>query len=207
MPQIVIPFSGFYESYWSDAIDHEIEQLAEWKAEDEDEDLDEDEIKTILNDSLDHAKARGLVAKAYVEAYENFVNEETGLQIALDYESLSSPREYNFTTDRIFCTISAEDVQALWEYVDKAEFDKVCRKHLTSRSGFHSFYDPDYTTWGELEEWDHNQLSMLLEALPECEDWVLAESMEIYSLVDEAVNWPSVKAKILEARLIEEGEI
>jgi hypothetical protein len=42
--------------------------------------------------------------------------------------------------------------------------DRIAAARHTSRSGFISFYSPDWRSWGEIESWDHNQLETLLEA-------------------------------------------
>jgi hypothetical protein len=36
--------------------------------------------------------------------------------------------------------------------------DQVAGERHTSRSGFISFYSPDWRTWGDVTNWDHNQL-------------------------------------------------
>ena len=63
------------------------------------------------------------------------------------------------------------------EYID--DFVDACRKRFQSYDGFVSFYDPDYTTWGDLSEWDENQLGTLLFPFyPPSADELLAEEIE-----------------------------
>ena len=113
-----VPFSGFYESIHSEAIDN-----------------------------VEYAKA--------------YVRE---MSTGLEFDSLDSPEYYNFSTDRIFAKISLENAQALLNNVDKDRLKEVCKEHFTSYDGFISHYDTDWKQWGEIQDWDHNQLGALLES-------------------------------------------
>jgi hypothetical protein len=97
-------------------------------------------------------------AKAYAEAFaEEF-------KIKCEFESLSSPKEYNFTTDRIFVTIADNEVTRLRSLVSAEELDKVAKERFTSYDGFYSSYSNDVADWGDLQEWDHNQIGALIAA-------------------------------------------
>ncbi len=113
-----VPFSGFYETMHSDAINY-----------------------------LEYAKA-------YVDQ----------MSTGLEFDSLDSPREYNFATDRIFTKIDVKNVKAMLDSVDKETFDRVCTEHFTSYAGFISGYDCNWEEWGNVIDWDHNQIGALLEA-------------------------------------------
>jgi hypothetical protein len=103
--------------------------------------------------------------KAFVESFNALLNGETGLNVKIEWESVNSPRQYNFSTDRIFATVSFEDVQAMFAKVDRKILDKVAAARFTSYDGFMSHYSADWRTWGSMSEWDHNQVGTLIEAL------------------------------------------
>jgi hypothetical protein len=149
---ILIPFAGFYES-WHDAnIDGALEQMLG------------DSSGSPIAGLMEHAW-RGNFAPthaAYAAAYaEAFLDE---FEIKGMFESMHSPREYNFTTDRLFCDVPDEEMQRIYAEVPRATLDKFAAKRFTSRDGFSSFYSPDVDTWGALDGWDHNQLGCLLAA-------------------------------------------
>ena len=48
--------------------------------------------------------------------------------------------------------------------MDKSILDEVVRETFTNRSGFISFYDPDFSNWGAITEWDRNQVGTLIRA-------------------------------------------
>jgi hypothetical protein len=88
------------------------------------------------------------------------------------FDDLSSPREYNFTTDRIFIKLHPDALSAMTTAVLVSPaglemFGARCAANFTSRDGFMSSYDPDYTTWGTTDTWgttwDHNQVGVLFE--------------------------------------------
>mgnify|MGYP001809913033 CR=1 FL=1 len=88
----------------------------------------------------------------------------------LKFESLDSPREYNFSTDRIFAYIPRATIRAAFAR-SKADDHKtlaavIVARH-SSRSGFASFYESDLADWlaTPLAEWDHNHLQTLIIAV------------------------------------------
>ena len=110
-------------------------------------------------DASTYATGFNNIARASVD-WLNHVLDDTG--IVLTYESMESPREYNFTTDALYVTVN--DPALLYSLTDTPKLNAVAAEFFTSRPGFHSFYSPLVDTWGELAEWDHNQLGALLTA-------------------------------------------
>ena len=109
-------FGGFYHSEHSETIENNIEVYGyDWE--------DVDYKKTNIN---------------YCKAFLNRLGEE--LDINLSFISLDSPREYNFTTDKIFCSISKEDFNTLLDDYDNKELFNYIEEQSKSRSGFTSFY-------------------------------------------------------------------
>jgi hypothetical protein len=103
------------------------------------------------------------ISGGWVKAF----SKETG--VPMEMESLSSPREYNFTTDRLFVLIPEQECRRLHsELFDSEEFADVVDGWFSSRDGFASFYSNDLESeeWRKpVEEWDHNQIGALLAAL------------------------------------------
>jgi hypothetical protein len=151
-----IPFSGFYNSVHESQIDDAIEQM-----------FTDRDTGCNRNEGLEYALFRKCdysgVFNAYAAEYaENFCEE---FCVKGKFESMSSPREYNFTTDRIFITIEEADAREILKRVDPATLAKVAKLMFTSRDGFISSYSPKVESWGDLLEWDHNQLGALMIAL------------------------------------------
>lgn len=157
---IVIPFYGFYESIHSSNIDDAINSYYDPEGRGEPETMPDDfwekfnGYHAICND----------YSKSYVEHFTDKFNELTGLNIALEYESLKSPKYYNFETDRIYAHISLKDAQSLFDFVNQGQLSATIKEKFTSRSGFISFYSNDVLEWlaKPLAEWDHNELYTLL---------------------------------------------
>lgn len=151
-----IPFAGFYNTWHDQEFDDTLERMFSDRAS-----------GCHVNDKLMmrawqacnwHA-AQVEYAKAYADSFaERF---KLG---PIKFDEMSSPREYNFTTDRIFIYVGADAVKRLMKQVDKKTLDEVARERFTSRSGFISFYRPDFREWGDVTGWDHNQVGTLIEA-------------------------------------------
>ena len=171
-----IPFSGFYESIHSGIIDDTEGQMFQNERGDPNAGLSER-----FYYMADYSAVFQNYAKEYAERFaEEF-------EIDLKFESLSSPREYNFTTDRIFCEISIDEVVRIAGLVDRKKLGELARERFTSRSGFISHYSSEVEDWGTLEEWDHNQIGTLVEAfIGEFEEWSIVED---FNGNGEVSNW------------------
>ena len=140
MKVTTIPFKGYYNSIHSFLIDDYIDQ------------------EEINWESVNYSEIHKLYAKEYAEY---FAKEH---EIELEFESLHSPKFYNFSTDRIFAHISLKELKRIFFEVDIDDFKEEAKKRFTSCPGFTSFYNPDIDKWGDIEEWDHNQYGTLISA-------------------------------------------
>jgi len=155
-----IPFSGFYNSLHDSSLDDALDQMFSdpatgcW-------------VNHKLRDRAFGACQWGLVHGNYAAAYAKALADE--FKIALTFESLKSPREYNFDTDRIFCEIELDEVKRIRaETSEKALRDKV-RERFTPCDGFIPFYSANLDEWDEIETWDHNEVGTLIAAYVEQE--------------------------------------
>lgn len=202
-----VPFAGFYNSWYS----QEVDRVEEMEVENMQEQYGlTDEQASALGDcfwsnvdsaKVDYAKVYEQVAKDYVDAFNENFYEWTEIDLHLTFESMTSPREYNFATDRIFAYISDEVVQTLFDGVDKVRLSEVIKSRFTSCSGFISRYSNYLPEWlaNPVEEWDHNELCTLLLAwMPEDYDfdifYKMADNQEsFYKAWSDNVNWPAVE--------------
>lgn len=164
---MTIPFPGFYETNLAAELDDVEEREAESIVElNESHGLDAREVCDALYFTCSYGIAFEYVAKAYAEAFAELVNAEAKPPFALVYEKMDSPKEYNFTTDRVYMTLPLEDFRRMYAVTDRDILANVIRKSFTSRDGFISYYSNDAADWHEkpLEEWDHNEAGTLLRA-------------------------------------------
>jgi hypothetical protein len=150
---LIIPFSGFYGSWHFAQFDDAEEQLFA---------DDYGDVNHTLRERFYRACDYRHAFEQYAKAYATEFADATDLPLV--FESLQSPREYNFRTDRIFCTVGDATIAKLHAETSPDTLRDVAARNHTSRSGFSSFYSPDTLTWGHLDTWDHNQLTTLLEA-------------------------------------------
>lgn len=177
---VQIPFPGFYGSDYDAAFDREPEQWAEWRASEDngsDEDearhpeelrLSESELFDLIFDATDYRAGYEKIAEWYVESFAYQFGEAFGYQLAPEFEEMTSPREYNFTTDRLFAKVRLSVFRAMMRDHKADGYNTLCeviRDRHTSRSGFASFYRTDLKAdWlsKPLRDWDHNELCTLL---------------------------------------------
>lgn len=191
--EINIPFDGFYNSLYSEEVDSQGDFYVECYREDGGKDAVG--VAEALYKYTDYSSAYVQVAKYYTDAFNRKFEEWSGVDLELEFVEMTSPREYNFTTDRIFAKASLEALKTLRQQVDASALREEIRDRFTSRSGFISHYSNDLDDWPEeIAEWDHNQMCTLLMAfLPE--DWgmgVYYETFygdEAYTAWSGAVNW------------------
>ena len=111
-----INFGGFYESIHSYYIDNNIEDF---------ETVDYTALQTI-----------------YGTAYVDMINEELGSEIK--FIGIDSPREYNFTTDKLVVDVNAVSLQGIKAFIRENELKEEVQSLLdevtTSRDGYIPFY-------------------------------------------------------------------
>lgn len=220
-------FPGFDYSWLSDEIDSIEEREAEYMEEErqaeegipEHQRLDASEIADILMDVSDYSAMHRALAKVWVECLNAVIWEELDIDLEMTFEAMTSPKYYNFETDRVFVDIPADKVQAMFDHLkanDFAALRKTLKARHTSYDGFHSFYSNDLETWLEkpLEDWDHNEIGSLLCAFladkwEDIEQALLYRALEsdgFYSEWSDNVDWAKFDAKVAELRAEKEDE-
>ena len=187
---INIPFEGFYESKHSQELDSVEERFINYEIEERRENLEPEELGDALYRAANYGIAFDHIARAYVVYFNDYIKEEYEIDLELKFESMTSPREYNFETDRVFCEISLEKAQLLFDSTSTPALRMAIQDRFTSRSGFISSYPNRLEDWPiSIEEWDHNQLGTLLVALlsdAEDYDWRIYEQMQEHNVYDVA---------------------
>lgn len=167
--EIELPFSGFYESIHDDNITRMLESGFNYNHETgEDQEVPE----AVWEADVDY----GAIHNEYCREFVKMFGEEFNLD--LEFIEMTSPREYNFSTDSIFCKVPKEQIDKIRKEVEQHEdWAEYIKERFTSRSGFWSFYSNDSTN----EEWtkdvlDECQYRVVLEfwlEKNESDDWEL----------------------------------
>lgn len=188
---LAIPFSGFYESWHADSIDREIESMFDREGN------GEGEIPDDWHRFCDYEAIHEAYAKAYVDWFNEELKKESGIDFELEFESLESPREYNFRTDRIFCKMPVGKARELVGLVSSGRVPnstlaEVLKQRHTSRSGFISSYSNRLEDWLELEFEELDNIHF--------ESYLLALLSEI-GLIDESFELEFIEDFICSGRL------
>lgn len=124
-----IPFSGFYCSLHDSSIDGALKQEFS-----DDHGIENAELAYRAWESANWHEVHNGYAKEYAENFGH----EFGIK-SLDFESLRCPKEYNFTTDRIFCNIEYAELCGIVKTFDLNAFAAFVRERFTSATGlYHS---------------------------------------------------------------------
>lgn len=165
LKEIIIPFSGFYESQHDAEIDHHIEVECEL-IQDEYKltNKQKQELFDLIYDKTNFKNLYTEYAKEYTEYFFSELSDYTKQPIKHNFKQVIFPKEYNFTTDRIICEIPFNIIKIIREKTNKNTLRDWIKNRHTSCSGFISSYSNQLNEWGELNTWDHNQLETLLYA-------------------------------------------
>ncbi len=218
-------FPGFYESHLSWIIENEHEMFLEYEPEKlaDNYGLPQTIIEQFLNDTdifdklfywdnvVSWHDCYLAIAKDWVDSLSSIVD------LTFNFKEMTSPRYYNFETDRVFVGIEFNLVQKMFNEVmeQREKLERILEKNHKSRDGFISFYSYDLTEWLEkpLEDWDCNELGSLFEAwltiqgfnTDELEEEVLQSLYDnSYEYFDEGFNYGLYETKMKEA--LEEWE-
>lgn len=151
MIETSIPFCGFYESQASHDLDDAIEQY--FQTDDGDVIV---ELHDKLTDIVDYRAMMLDYAQHYAKKWADLC------KVKCTFAELDSPREYNFTTDRIFCAFDATEMQRMYDECDTVRLIRMAREAFTSCDGFRSFYSPNVADWGPLATWEGPQYAVLV---------------------------------------------
>jgi hypothetical protein len=215
---VCLPFVGFYESWYSQALDNEQEQWVVYDVTEREDGeaqhpvelrLTEGELHDLILRHTDYGVQTHAIAREYVGAFATCASDALDLPLDLRFEEMTSPKFYNFETDRIFATLPLSAVRALFA-MSKADGHKSLARTLEGRhssyDGFHSYYQSDVAAWlaKPIATWDHNELDSLLRACLDIKgvDWPRFE-MELYEATDTGdgafmgaweagIDWPAL---------------
>lgn len=179
----LLPFAGFYSS----AHDAQIDEAFESIFEDDSGYVDGKRFsraRDALFRSMDWGKVHQSYASEYVATLDWCVQSYLGRKPdsaapVLTFESMTSPREYNFETDRIFAHIEKADLRKMYDATPPALLAYVIESRFTSRDGFAPHYSGDVAAWdlparfdaqevnrsnrrGGAGELDHNEAGTIL---------------------------------------------
>ena len=140
-------FPGFYETIFDERYIEEDERYMLKEQYPDFEHLDDWDI--------DSNVFRSVVAKIFAETYIDELNDKLQLDIRLVSESINSPREYNFTNNKIICHIEVGNYN---EFINKiihlmsdpeyrVKLDKIIENRHSDRGGFWSFMSDDIDEW------------------------------------------------------------
>ena len=169
-----IPFDGFYESFISADIEHQIGQQIEWDSDIYELNVNEEKILWDNYLSINRSSFYSQIAEDYTNFYIddlnaklNYAYPDHGFTLNAKFSLLTSPREYNFSTDRIFIDIEKNHAIDFIKYIIKhykKELEEKIKERFTSRSGFWSHYKNGLDLWTQdYSEWDHNQIGTCFE--------------------------------------------
>lgn len=116
---------------------------------------------------------------SYSKSYVNAISKEINLD--LEFMELTSPREYNFSTDKISVYIDAKTLKKISSVLESESLSKLIKKRFTSRDGFMSYYSNHILDWKEkpVKDWNCVELGTLLDA------WIIEnESQDYYDDLD-----------------------
>lgn len=137
-------FPGFYESILesSSYIDDTIEETVQ-SYKDDGQNVEYDDIEVRVRDYED------AVSRKFVEIFFGIIPKN--IVSNLEFDRLSSPAMYNFSTDKVFAKATLMDgwyeVMSQWMKDHEQTLRERIRKDWTSRDGFLSYISSNYDDW------------------------------------------------------------
>lgn len=197
-----LTFGGFYGGAWDQGQnEYDAAQLCE--------DLDIVQLKDEWGFGPDY---RNEVAKIYAEEYVDMCNKILDVGFKFISQSVESPREYNFATDKIFIQVEVGDYTALVNKLIKlsdtpeyrTKLGEIIRENHTSCSGFWSWMSNDIEKWFTLMYDSDNEhyvsyfIAYLMEVM--VPDMVENFDCNIFSYVSESTDLHCLRPETEEAK-------
>ncbi len=132
--EIEVPFSGFYGSIHDMHIDNWVDFMLEG---------DEAEYLGMTNDelsdklySMDYSKIREAMCKHYIQAYNAIFYDNFNIELDLKFSEMTSPKFYNFETDRLYCTIDKNVFDQVVSLLAESSVQETLSNKYKSSSGY-----------------------------------------------------------------------
>lgn len=127
-------FSGFYETLWDIDTDNFTDE--------------DDNVVDYERLEIDFEGYKNEIGRRYCQELVDFF--PTNLIKSIEFESVYSPKFYNFSTDSINCTVDA-DLDLVRAFLDEEweRFTKHVKEKYTSCDGFISWHSNDADVWRE----------------------------------------------------------
>ena len=187
-----ISFPGLYSTYLDpqDLIESHREYVSQYLADKGFTEEEQSDYWDACDYAFDFREFARRTGSRWVDSYESMLNDLPGLEdVRLDFDSVDSPREYNFTTDACAVRIGAADLRRVRKYAetiarherwaamelgadglssaDRADgyytFADYVEKCMRPRDGFMPFYSNDVRQWGPVGEWSCAQIELLFD--------------------------------------------
>ena len=144
--KVQIPFAGFYETHHDELITEAIEQGFNYNYETD----EEQEVPDIWGADIDYTAIHIEYCKRFVEEFAD------AYDLTLEFDDMTSPREYNFSTDRLFVIAEKSQIDKIRKEVyEHSGWAEYVKENFTDRDGFWSFVSSD---WQD-EDWQKDVLS------------------------------------------------
>lgn len=170
--EIEIPFWGLYDSIHDQFLEDAIQSAFSYDYETgEDIELGDDYDDARWNADIDWGKIHEGYAKAYTEEFGD------RFDLDLEFVEMTSPKYYNYSTDRIFANVPIDQINKIRKEVEAhPEWPQYIKDRYTDRDGFWSNFPSDYKDEGwtkeELQPVQYETiLEFYLENIEQDEDW------------------------------------
>lgn len=191
-------------------------------------------LSEMLSDVSDYSEMHRQIAQDYADAFAAWLADSLEIQplvkqhrssevspgfswkiyepgMLFEFEEMTSPKFYNFETDRLFGKFSETVLTTLYQRLHAEPYAlgdvltplaRTFQNLFTSRDGFASFYGNEVPE-KPLAEWDHNELYALLVAWTEQQldgrdiNMELYEDIyeDVYAAFSNAVDWDALARK------------
>ena len=184
-------FNGFYNTLFENLIDNAVDGAIEYHNEQNGTDLVHDDFNFNFDSIMQE------ICKDAVSKIEEKLN-EIGINCKIKFESLISPREYNFFNDSINIEINFKKFSQVIEILEQNfdSFTQYIKDNYASRDGFissHSSYASDWMD--DLIEDAENEahkvgavLDFILQEIEEYKDEDLYSDLCDYYEIDYTIN-------------------
>jgi hypothetical protein len=172
-------FSGFYETLW--AFQYDDIEYSLFNEPDRILKQINDYIIDRLFDYADNTAYENAIAKSYVEVILIKLQEKyPDLIKSIKFESVVSPKRYNFSTDVINIIVDCDFDRLIAEFKKHPQAAEYIKETYTSRSGFSSYYENDLGDWLKTVKRDigHKTGSMLELLLSDVKEYDIYEDVK-----------------------------
>lgn len=199
-------FGGFYQTHWEQLLTEPRSGTPRCTSTTERAQggLCREDLAALFSETGNSTDLCRSIARSFCKRFDEQMSDKIGFRLDLRFATLRSPKEYNFTTDRIIATMPVTTVKKLFGLSMRDQHERLAEEIsdcFTPYPVFVPYYSDKVGDWlaKPIQKWDKNELCVLLAAFVDTdldeEIYHAVADCHACSAFEDSIDWKRFEEK------------